>query len=414
MKKLGILCSSLLLALMMCFPVYASEDLKYVEDNANLLTVTEEQQLNDTLTEISERQGVDVGVITADDMGDKSIEDYAKMKYEERGYGDDGALLVVNMEVRKWWMSTYGKGTTAISSDDIDTIGSEFAPYLSNGEYASAFDTYARLCDDYISKAPNLAQEYAQALGSLTSLQDGLRFVNDDAHLLTEDERKELNDTLTEIGNRQGLDIAILTTKDTGGKAILDYAMTMYEALNYGQGKNKDGILLVVNMETRKFWMATRGYGITAFTDAGISYISEKLGPSLKKEKYMKAFTTYASLCDKFVEKAHSGKPYDVGHMPFKWLPWYCVPISIVCGLVAAFFVVSSKRDELHSVAFEDKAHNYMKKNTLKMKESHDYFLYHTVTRNRIKSDSDDSSSGGSSTYSSSSGNTYGGGGGSF
>lgn len=60
MKKLGILCSSLLLALMMCFPVYASEDLRYVEDNANLLTVTEEQQLNDTLTEISERQGVDV------------------------------------------------------------------------------------------------------------------------------------------------------------------------------------------------------------------------------------------------------------------------------------------------------------------------------------------------------------------
>mgnify|MGYP000284939960 CR=1 FL=1 len=194
------------------------------------------------------------------------------------------------MEVRKWWMSTYGKGTTAISSEGISTIGSEFAPYLSNGEYASAFDTYARLCDDYISKAPNLAQEYAQALGSLTSLQDGLRFVNDDAHLLTKDERKELNDTLTEIGKRQGLDVALLTTKDTGGKAILDYAMTMYEALNYGQGKNRDGVLLVVNMETRKFWMATHGYGITAFTDAGISYISEKLGPSLKKEKLYEGY----------------------------------------------------------------------------------------------------------------------------
>ena len=31
-----------------------------------------------------------------------------------------------------------------------------------------------------------------------------------------------------------------------------------------------------------------------------------------------------------------------------------------------------------------------MKKNTLKMKESHDYFLYHTITRNRIKSDDDE------------------------
>ena len=224
---------------MMCFPVYASENLRYVEDNADLLTVTEEQQLNDTLTEISERQGVDVGVITANDMGDKSIEDYAKAKYGERGYGDDGVLLVVNMEVREWWMSTYGKGTTAISSEDISTIGSEFAPYLSSKEYADAFETYARLCDDYITRAPNLSEEYAQALSGLTSLQDGLRFVNDDARLLTEDERKELNDTLTQIGKRQGLDVAILTTKDTGGKALLDYAMTMYGALEYGQGKIK-------------------------------------------------------------------------------------------------------------------------------------------------------------------------------
>lgn len=55
MKKLSILCSSLLLALMMCFPVFASEDLRYVEDNADLLTVSEQQELNDTLTEISER-----------------------------------------------------------------------------------------------------------------------------------------------------------------------------------------------------------------------------------------------------------------------------------------------------------------------------------------------------------------------
>ena len=92
MKKLSILCSSLLLALMMCFPVFASEDLRYVEDNAGLLTASEQQELNDTLTEISERQRVDLGVITKNNNNDQSIEDYAKAKYDERGYGDDGAL----------------------------------------------------------------------------------------------------------------------------------------------------------------------------------------------------------------------------------------------------------------------------------------------------------------------------------
>ena len=414
MKKLSILCSSLLLALMMCFPVFASEDLRYVEDNADLLTVSEQQELNDTLTEISERQGVDVGVITANDMGDKSIEDYAKAKYEERGYGDDGVLLVVNMEVRKWWMSTYRKGTTAISSEGISTIGSEFAPYLSNGEYASAFDTYARLCDDYISKAPNLAQEYAQALGSLTSLQDGLRFVNDDAHLLTKDERKELNDTLTEIGKRQGLDVALLTTKDTGGKAILDYAMTMYEALNYGQGKNRDGVLLVVNMETRKFWMATHGYGITAFTDAGIQYIGEEMTGDLSDGDFAAAFDIFADECDDFITQAKTGEPYDIDNEPQKPMSWIWIPISLVAGIVLSLIVVGTMKSKLKTVRFQAAANNYVKAGSMNLTESRDIFLYNTMTKTKKEKNDSSSGGGGSSTHTTSSGSTAGGGGGKF
>ena len=107
MKKLSILCSSLLLALMMCFPVFASEDLRYVEDNADLLTVSEQQELNDTLTEISERQGVDVAVITANDMGDKSIEDYAKAKYEELVSSQYGSSQMVDVHLWKRYYSYF-------------------------------------------------------------------------------------------------------------------------------------------------------------------------------------------------------------------------------------------------------------------------------------------------------------------
>ena len=414
MKKLSILCSSLLLALMMCFPVFASEDLRYVEDNAGLLTVSEQQELNDTLTEISERQGVDVAVITADDMGDQSIEDYAKAKYDERGYGDDGALLVVNMEARKWWMSTYGKGTSAISSDAIQAIGSEFAPYLSSGKYADAFETYARLCDDYITRAPNLSEEYAQALSGLTSLQDGLRFVNDDARLLTEDERKELNDTLTQIGKRQGLDVAILTTKDTGGKALLDYAMTMYGALEYGQGKNKDGILLVVNMETRKFWMATHGYGITAFTDAGIQYIGEEMTGDLSDGDFAAAFDTFADECDDFITQAKTGEPYDIDNEPQKPMSWIWIPISLVAGIVLSLIVVGTMKSKLKTVRFQAAANNYVKAGSMNLTESRDIFLYNTMTKTKKEKNDSHSGGGGSSTHTTSSGSTAGGGGGKF
>ncbi len=49
----------------------------------------------------------------------------------------------------------------------------------------------------------------------------------------------------------------------------------MYDYCEYGYGADKDGVLLLISTEDNDVYISTCGYGITAFTDAGIKVYSE-------------------------------------------------------------------------------------------------------------------------------------------
>ena len=97
-------------------------------------------------------------------------------------------------------------------------------------------------------------------------------YVVDDAELLTDSEESSLNETLKEISNRQNCQVVVVTTNSLDGKSTEAYADDYYDYNGYGE----DGIVLLVSMEDRDYWMSTHGFAIRAFTDAGIEYIQNK------------------------------------------------------------------------------------------------------------------------------------------
>ena len=234
----------------------------------------------------------------------------------------------------------------------------------------------------------------------------------DQAHLLNDAEQGELLAKLDEISERQRVDIVVVTAETLDGKTPMDYADDWYDGNGYGFGADFDGILLLVSMEDRDWWISTCGYGMTAVNDAGINYISEQFLPDLKDGNYAEAFTVFAELCDEFVRQAKNGQPYDSGHMPkesFDYGFWLLTAMAI--GLFIALKATGSMKKKLKSVR-QQAAAGYVKTNSMNITESRDLFLYNTVTRT-AKSESR-SSSGRSSTHTSSSGRTHGGGGGKF
>lgn len=249
--------------------------------------------------------------------------------------------------------------------------------------------------------------------------EGALRLV-DGADLLTDSEESSLTAKLDEISIRQSCDIVVVTTDSLGDENITAYADDYFDYNGYGIGEDKSGILLLISMTGGghgDYWMSTTGYGITAFTDAGIQYIGDAFKPYLKDGEYAEALDSFAENCDKFLTQAKKGSPYDIDHMP---KDPYNIPLNIaiglLIGLVIAFVVVSVMKSKLKSVSLKGSASDYVKNGSLNLTESNDIFLYRTISRHARpkETSSGGGGGGGSSTHTSSSGSSHGGGGGSF
>lgn len=146
MKK--ILCILLALAVILGLSICAlADNSRYVIDEADLLSEQEVLDLEGLFSDISNRCGIDVVVLTVDSLDGYSAESYANNYYDSNGYADNGVLLLLCMNERIWWVSTCG---SCISLVDADKIGDEIVSDLSSGDYFDAFYRYGVLCADAV------------------------------------------------------------------------------------------------------------------------------------------------------------------------------------------------------------------------------------------------------------------------
>ena len=125
----------------------------YVNDYADLLTDSEELDLNKKLLAIKQQYGIDAVIVTTNSTNGMSIANYADDFYDYNGYGNDGILLVLDMSEREWWFSTKGKGIQYFTDYGIDEIIDDMISDLGNGRYYDAFKTYAKDVEKYINSA---------------------------------------------------------------------------------------------------------------------------------------------------------------------------------------------------------------------------------------------------------------------
>lgn len=158
---------ALLVSLVLCFCttsfVFSAQtdgfanEYERVQDLAGLLSDSEEKALSTKLNEICNRQKMDIVVLTTNTLNGQTTRDYADDVYDRGsfGYGEnkDGVLLLISMEDSDWYISTSGYGITVFTDAGIQYIGKQIKEDLSDGDFAAAFDTFARLSDDFITQA---------------------------------------------------------------------------------------------------------------------------------------------------------------------------------------------------------------------------------------------------------------------
>ncbi len=230
--------------------------------------------------------------------------------------------------------------------------------------------------------------------------------VVDDAGLLTDTEINDLKQTISELIDTYGIDVAIVTVPSLNGKDVQAYADDYYDYNGYGKGKSDSGILLLYCPEYRDCAISTYGDAIKVFSDTDLDSILDNMASGIISGNYYSAFNTFLSGADFCLEQNKSALNADLKKTILH------VIVTVLISAAVAGIAVYIMRKKMNNAVVQYGAESYMVQSSLSMDQVQDTFLYFNINRFR-RSSSSGSGSGRShssgSTHHSSSGRSHGG-----
>ena len=252
---------------------------------------------------------------------------------------------------------------------------------------------------------------------------EAFSFVADEAGLFSGQETAVLEEKAAALNSTYGIHAVILTLDSLGGTRAQDYAVDYYDSTGYGD----DGVLFLLAMEEREWYISTAGNGIYALTDYGIQQVGFVMIPYLSEGDYYGAFDVYYDELPMYFDALEKGAPIDgyadysedYYHGDQEEVVYYeeeyspSLLLSLVIGLVVAGITLLIMRASMNTKRQQHSAGEYVQAGSYQLHRQQDLFLYSNVTKTR-KQDPPESKGGGSSVHRSSSGRSHGGGGGRF
>ena len=262
----------------------------------------------------------------------------------------------------------------------------------------------------------------------------------DEYGVLSADEYNTVLEALNVVSDRFQVDTSIAVVNSIaadGYDDIAAYADDLFDAYGYGTGENKDGILFVVAMEERKWALSTHGLAIQYVTDKGNEYLQEQFLSFLSNGDYERAFLAYAEGCDYLYAERTGQKPSDYFNQSDSYdgdqdfydedydsyepvsvgrrleITARYIPIALLVGFLLSMIPMGIMKAKLRTVQQKSGAADYVDRDSLRITNVRDIFLYRTVSQTRRAQEVEDHG-GPSTTHTSSSGETHGGSSGSF
>ena len=246
----------------------------------------------------------------------------------------------------------------------------------------------------------------------------------DEAYLLLPEEISYLEEYSDELRNYYGIDAVVLTVDTLMGESAQDYADDYYDNAGY----HEDGVLFLLAMAEREWYISTSGSMQYILTDYGIQQVGESTLPYFTEELWFDGFCSYLFALPEYLDAYKQGTPIDgysnysgdYYHGDQEEILYYeeeftpSFGFSLLCGIIIAGIVVLIMRFSMNTKKAQRCANEYMNSGSWNLTQHRDIFLYSRVTKTRKQQTNTSSSGGGSSIHRSSSGRSHGGGGGKF
>ncbi|EOH77327.1 TPM domain-containing protein [Enterococcus malodoratus] len=238
--------------------------------------------------------------------------------------------------------------------------------------------------------------------------------VDDQANLLSPEERTELSKQADAINQKIKGQVFILTT-NTNTEEPREFANTQLKAR---VGKDNNGALLLLDMNQREIYLSTSGNMIDYVTDKRRDRLLDDVEAAMKDGNYYQASADYLSNAKDFVDDGVPSGSYRIDEKTGKVTYYKSItPLEFTIGLIVAavaaigFFISVRLRYQLKTGTYR---YPYRQNAQLDLIERQDQLVNSFVTTRRIPKPSNNGGGGGGSTTNSSGGGTFGGGGRSF
>lgn len=280
----------------------------------------------------------------------------------------------------------------------------------------ASVNTYERTDDDYlVPDSIDVTSSNRNAVLKTPAVLETEK-IYDFADLLDSSEEESLFTKVNNYIETSNYDLVIVTINDNNKHSAMDYADDFYDYNNFGFGTSRDGILILIDMDTRETWVSTSGMAIKMYSDDRIDSIIDAGYYYLTNQQYYDCLTRMIEKLDSYFKSGYpssnsnliideNGNPYYIKKMPYIMI---FLISSIICAIISSilYFKTSLKIKRQNTVT-------YINPNITNIIKD-DQFVTTYTSRIRIESSSGGSSGGGSSFHSSSSGGSHGGGGRSF
>lgn len=396
---------------------------KYIlSDNAGVLDENQISEAESFIQITSEIVGYNIGVVITDDIGsDKS--DSAAVRLADKYYdvffgeGTDGVLFLINNDTQFDVISTSGRCIAMYTSPRLNEIFSVTDAELSNGNYYDAIESF---CGFSIIYATNESDEQKVVTGEKQGLTveytaDSICAALYDPDNVFGEDTQTLINLLKATSEEVGYNICAAVVSDVGAdKSDQGVELFADELYDYICGKYTDGILLLINNDTKYDYLTTSGICIDLYTSKRIDELFDIITPIISDGDYTDAITGFClraknlgktedPYAERYYDDRYAERYYDdrSGEDKLSYIIVSFISALIVAALVFIIIVQCVKS----SYAFRPSkgAKNYIWRSSLKFTEKSDNFLHSYTTRVSVSTSSGGHRSGG--------GHSHGGGG---
>jgi len=236
-------------------------DASYVYDHANIIDLEYEDKIGGLISSLREESLIETYVVTANSIGDKTVEDYVSDTLEELGLENDSdevLLFLIVLEENICRIEAGKNLSNLVSESTLGEILEQYAiPELNVGEFGSgtynALSEIARRIYEIEGNASD-DEEKAKMEKALTYPEDinfpnYTGYINDYVGLLDYDSKSKLEALTSKVERETGSEIAVAIVDSLQGATIEEYALGLFNKWGIGKEKEDNGILIIICTE---------------------------------------------------------------------------------------------------------------------------------------------------------------------